>query len=288
MTPDKSSSIRARLLAKAKNRGEEFTFILDRYATECFLHRLSISNLRDRYYLKGALLFELWFQRVHRPTRDADLLGFDLHDANTMESTFKEICSTIVDDGITFDLGSLKIEEIREGDRYGGFRARFIGRLNDSLCHVQVDVGFGDVVKPGPVEVEFPRFFEDDPKILLKAYPRSTTFAEKFEAIVSLGMANSRIKDYYDLYELIKEGVLRSDDLIEALTATFTRRKTSLPEGVPVGLSADFASNPSKQALWNGFLTKNRLEAPALNEVVDMIRSYIETPLSIVRQRMDD
>lgn len=225
------ASVRARLLTRAKAHGEDFSLVLSRYAVERFLYRLSISPVRDHYWLKGALLFDLWFDVPHRPTRDADFLGFGPADAGTLANTVREICGIAGDDGMAFDLASIQIEEIREQAGYGGLRVRFVGLLGNARCSVQLDVGYGDAVTPGPEEIVYPTLLSDQPAPRLRAYPRATVVAEKVEAMVSLGMANTRMKDYFDVRALAREGVLDIELLGDAIAATFARRGTTLPLG---------------------------------------------------------
>lgn len=232
----RAQSIHDRLLARARTRGEDFNLILNRYAIERFLYRLSISDTHDAFVLKGALLFDLWFQDSHRPTRDADFLGFGAEDAEALQRTLQQVCGVEADDGMRFDPDSVNVEAIRETARYGGLRARLMGRLGNARCSVQLDVGYGDAVTPAPQEVICPVLLDDLPAPHLRVYPRATVMAEKLEAIVSLGMANSRMKDYYDLLMLAREGVVDRKEAGEAIAATFGRRGTAIPDGVPVGL----------------------------------------------------
>jgi predicted nucleotidyltransferase component of viral defense system len=266
------ASIHARLLNRAKERGEDFNMLLNRFAIERFLYRLSQTPLRDRFWLKGALLFDLWFDVPHRPTRDADFLGLGPEDPKALEDDVRTICAVKVDDGIEFDRATIKIEPIRERDHYGGLRVRLVGLLGKTRCPIQIDVGFGDAVTPGPRDATYPTLLDDLPAPNLKVYPRETVVAEKLEAIASLGMANTRVKDFYDLRGLIREGKLDSQVLGEAIAATFARRKTRLPENVSVALSDEFAKDVSKQKQWKAFLGKNRLDAPSLDSVMDELR----------------
>lgn len=208
MTVGLVASIHARLLNLAKARDEDFNMILTRYAIERFLYRLSIGPEREAFWLKGALLFDLWFDVPHRPTRDADFLGFGPADAEALANTIREICGVAADDGMEFDPASITIEEIREDAHYGGLRVRLVSRLGNARCTVQLDVGYGDAVTPGPEEAIYPTLLDDQPPPRLRVYPRAAVAAEKLEAIVSLGMANSRMKDYFDLRALALEGVL--------------------------------------------------------------------------------
>ena len=279
-----AASIHARLLNRAKARGEDFNLILVRYAIERFLYRLSLMPAREAYWLKGALLFDLWFDVPHRPTRDADFLGFGPADTEALASTIREICGVAVDDGMEFDSASVTIEEIREDARYGGLRVRLLGRLGNARCTVQLDVGYGDAVTPGPEEAIYPTLLDDQPP-RLRVYPRASVVAEKLEAIVSLGMANSRMKDYFDLRALAREGVLDARLLADAIAATFQRRGTALPVDAPLGLSDEFARDAAKRAQWKAFLGKNRLDAPALDGVIAEVRRFVTEPLKLARQR---
>lgn len=287
MTAGRAASIRARLLNRAKARGEDFNLILTRYAIERFLYRLSISPWASALLLKGALLFDLWFDVPHRPTRDADFLGFGPADTETLGSLLREVCAVEVDDGITYDPASITIEEIREDARYGGLRVRLQGMLGNARCPVQLDVGYGDAVTPGPEEVIYPSLLDDLPPPRLHVYPRATVVAEKLEAMVSLGMANSRLKDYFDLRALAREGVLEAEGVARAIAATFARRRTPLPAGLPVGLSDEFAQDAVKQAQWKAFLQRNRLDAPPLEAAVAEVRDFLAEPLRLVRQQLE-
>jgi predicted nucleotidyltransferase component of viral defense system len=285
VTADVAASIQARLLNLAKARGEDFNLVLTRYAIERFLYRLSIVPAREAYWLKGALLFDLWFDVPHRPTRDADFLGFGPADTEALASTIREVCGVAVDDGMEFDPASISIEEIREDARYGGLRVRLKGRLGNARCPVQLDVGYGDAVTPGPEEAVYPTLLDDQPAPHLRVYPRAAVAAEKLEAIVSLGMANSRMKDFFDLRALAREGVLDPQLLGDAIAATFHRRGTAVPEDVPLGLSDEFAHDAAKRAQWKAFLGKNRLDAPTLDEVIGEVRRFVTEPLKLARQR---
>lgn len=280
-----AASVHARLLARAKERGEDFNLTLTRYALERFLYRLSTSGLRDRFWLKGALLFDLWFGVPHRPTRDADFLGLGPQDAAALGGAMREVCAVPANDGMAFDPRSIAIEEIREQARYGGLRVRLVGLLGRARSTVQLDVGFGDAVTPGPEVIEYPTLLPDQPAPRLRAYPRATVAAEKLEAIVSLGMANSRMKDYFDLRALVREGTLDVPVLAGAIAATFTRRGTALAGDTPLGLSDEFAGDAAKRAQWSAFLGKNRLDAPELAEVISEIRRFMIGPLRLARER---
>lgn len=283
MTGGLAASVQARLLNRAKERGEDFSLVLSRYAVERFLYRLSVSPGRDRYWLKGALLFDLWFDVPHRPTRDADFLGFGPADAEALATTVRDICAIAGSDGMVFDPASIRVEAIREQAGYAGLRVRLTGLLGKSRCSVQLDVGYGDAVTPGPEEIVYPTLLDDQPAPRLRAYPRATVVAEKLEAMVSLGIANTRMKDYFDVYALAREGALDARSLADAIAATFDRRGTTLPSAVPLGLSEEFARDAAKLNQWRAFLGKNRIEAPALEAVVAELRHFLEEPLRLAR-----
>ena len=285
MSSGRAASIHARLLNLARARGDDFNLILGRYALERWLYRLSVSEAREGLWLKGALLFDLWFDLPHRPTRDADFLGFGAIDPNVLGEVIRGVSAIESDDGIEFDPASVSVEEIREEAPYGGLRAKVIGHLGRARCRAQLDVGYGDAVTPGAEEATYPTLLSDVPAPRLKVYPRATVVAEKLEAIASLGMANSRMKDYFDLHALALEGAIDRDLLGEAIAATFARRQTPLPDDLPTGLTAEFASDDAKRMQWRAFLGKNRLAGPTLDEVVTGIGNFVRDPLSLARRR---
>ena len=280
MKADLAASIHARLSARAKARGEIFQDVLTRYGIERFLYRLSRTPARDTLWLKGALLFDLWFDVPHRPTRDADFLGFGTADQTTLKSVVREACVIDVPDGMSYEPASMRVREIREDARYTGLRVTLTGMLKNARCPVQLDIGYGDAVTPGPEEALYPTLLDDLPAPRLRVYPRETVIAEKLEAIANLGIANSRMKDYFDLRALAREGATDPRILSEAIRATFERRRTPLPVGILVGLEDQFAQDKGKQAQWNAFLTKNRLEGPAFEVVVREVRAFLDVPLS--------
>lgn len=285
MNRGRAASLRARLRDVARQRGEDFNLTLNGYAVERYLYRLSKSAWADKFVLKGALLFDLWFDQPHRPTRDADFLAFGPDDVASIKSIMTDICAIDVDDGIAYDTDSIRVEEIRENARYGGLRVRLSGSLDGSRCTAQIDIGFGDVVTPEPSVATYPVMLDDVPAPVLRVYPRETVISEKLEAIVSLGMLNSRMKDFFDLRALVREGRADRKILVEAIRATFDRRSTPIPEGVPPGLSTEFANDSAKRALWKGFLDRSRLKAPTLLEVVTDVRAALMEPMRLARER---
>ncbi len=268
-------SIRARLLNLSRQNGEAFDFVLSRFGIERFLYRLSISDEADRFVLKGATLFHVWNKKMHRPTRDLDLLGFGPNDVESVrESVLAIMRISTREDGLWFDEASLVVGPIREDMAYGGVRAKFRAKLGNVRIPVQVDVGFGDDMVPGPEVREFPPLLGGMPVASLRVYPVTTVIAEKFEALVRLDAQNTRMKDFYDLDFLLGNLELDHELLREAILATFKRRDADLPDGVPTGLSEEFAED--KQVMWAGFLRKNGLDGDDMSLVVGRIRRALQ------------
>lgn len=280
-----AASVRARLLGIAKMQGVDFNQVLVRFALERLLYRLTRSQHADRFLLKGALLFTLWYDMPHRATRDADLLGFGPSDPASMAETFRDIAAVAVDDGITFDPASVTVEVIRKETGYGGVRVVITGELARARCKTQIDVGFGDAVTPAPADAVYPVLLDELPAPRLRVYPTYTVIAEKLHAIALLGMANSRLKDYFDLAVLLERENLDPEVLARAIKATFARRGTAVPGAPPIGLTAEFAHDPTRQSLWRAFLNKNELPPESLPAVVDRLRAALTPALA---QAADD
>lgn len=280
MKKDLAASVRARLLAIAKSQGADFNQVLVRFALERMLYRLSTSAHADRFLLKGALLFTLWYDMPHRPTRDADLLGFGSSDLESIAQTFREIASVEVDDGIVFDAASVSVEEIRKDAGYAGARVLITAEIAKARCKTQIDIGFGDAVTPSPVQAVYPVLIDDLPSPRLRTYPVYTVVSEKLHAIALLGMTNSRVKDYLDLSVLLDRETLNASTLARAIAATFTRRGMAIPTNVPIGLTDEFATDPSRQALWTAFLKKNELAPVPLVDVVAKLRAMLVPALA--------
>ena len=275
MSGNLGASVRARLLNIAKAEKADFNQVLVRYALERFLYRLSKSAHANNFLLKGAMLFNLWYDMPHRPTRDADLLGFGPSDLESIGQTFRDIVLVVADDGIVFDPASVSVEEIRKAAGYAGARIIISAELARARCKTQIDVGFGDAVTPGPIDAVYPVLIADFPAPLLRTYPVYTVVAEKLHAIEILGMTNSRLKDYLDLSVLLDREDLNPTTLASAIAATFARRGTVLPTELPLGLSDEFASDLSRKALWSAFLRKNELASVPLLKVVTALRGKL-------------
>ncbi len=222
-----AASVRARLLIRARETQQDFNLVLIRYALERLLYRLSVSPHADQFLLKGALLFDLWFDIPHRPTRDADFPGFGSAELPHLEAVFKDVCAMETDDGVTFRPDTVHATEIRKEANYAGVRVTLLGLIDGARCQIQVDIGFGDAVTPGPEDVRYPVMLSEFAAPKLRVYPRYTVVAEKLEALASLGIANSRMKDYFDLWILSRHTGFDGDTLRRAIRATFDRRKTT-------------------------------------------------------------
>jgi len=279
MSRNVAASVRARLKNRADLSAQDFNLTLTKFGLERLLYRLSISRHANHYLLKGALLFSLWYQQPHRPTRDADLLGYGPDDIESAIAAFREICSVDADDGLNFDLASIAGSEIRKDSGYGGVRIDLRATLDGARIPLQVDIGFGDAVTPGPVSIRYPVLLDDLPAPLLRAYPKHIVIAEKLHAICLLGMVNTRMKDYFDLWILLSDAELDPAQAREAVLATFDRRRMPLPDGTPLGVSEAFATDTQKRSQWTAFLTRNHLQPVELKLVVALIRRSFETML---------
>lgn len=274
------ASVRQRLLNLAHARGQPMELLLTRYALERLLHRLSISPHRDRFVLKGAMLLATWFDEPHRATRDVDLLGFGDAAEDALLGTFGEIMAVEVDDGVSFDLKGLRIEAIREELEYGGSRIRTSAALAGARIPITADIGFGDAVEPGVEDIDLPVLL-DMPSPHLRAYPPETVIAEKFHAMVVLGRANSRMKDYYDVWMLTSAFDIEHERLRRAIVATFSRRSTVIPAVVPDGLSDAFANDPGKQRQWDAFARNLSGTIPGFGLVVSELRQRLAGFLAV-------
>jgi Nucleotidyl transferase AbiEii toxin, Type IV TA system len=283
-----AASVRQRLKNLTGTADFQTTLVL--YALERLLYRLSRSAYQQQFVLKGALLFNIWSERSHRATRDADLLGFGDSTPERIEGIFRELCALdVVADGLEFAAGSVASSRIKADCEYEGVRITLLAYLAGTRTKipVQVDVGFGDAITPDPVSVEFPALLSfPAPQIL--SYPRETVVAEKFQAMVMLGMSNTRLKDFYDLWVLATDFSFDGAVLGAALTATFNRRRTPLPQNLTdvVALTPLFAADAQKQQAWKAFLRKHQLGTTELGliDVVEKIQEFV-MPVSIVASR---
>ena len=272
-----AASVRARLLAHAKQHGDDYQRILTRYAIERLLFRLSQTEAAERYVLKGAMLFVTWPEHVFRPTGDLDLLGQGDPDPAAIAELFARICQVEVpNDGIRFDPASLKVEAVREADKYQGVQLSLKGELAGAVIHVQVDIGFGDHVYPPPKRGNFPSLLPDLPQANILMYPPETVVAEKFEAMIRFGEANGRIKDFHDIWVTTRTFPFDLANMVEAVKGTLRRRETAIPTEMPVCLTEAFAAIAEDRGLWRGFLRRNppTLKPPPFVELQRELRRF--------------
>ncbi len=244
------------------------------------MYRLSRSAYAKQFVVKGAMLLRVWTGEQYRPTKDLDLLATPEKSPEELDRAFHEVCTLIVeDDGLVFLSETIRVRQIREDNVYGGMRVTLQARLGKIRIPLQVDIGFGDAVTPEARAEEFPTLL-DFPAPVLLTYPRETSIAEKFEAIVNLGLTNSRMKDYYDIWLLSRQFDFDGAILKEAIHATFKRRRTALPNEIPIGLSSEFVSDAGKLSQWQAFVRRSRLESIEINleGVVKVIADFILPP----------
>jgi predicted nucleotidyltransferase component of viral defense system len=276
-----AASVHARLAQRRTKTGEDYNVLLVRFTLERLLYRLSISKHREQFVLKGAMLFALWEPGMHRATRDLDLLGFGRSTPERLADIFRELCNLEVEaDGVDFDPRSVRCEDIRAQDEYAGIRVKLRATVGKAVVPLQVDVGFGDALPVAPEEITFPVMLGmAAPK--LRAYSRETVVAEKLEAIVKLGMLNSRFKDYFDLHYLAQKFPFNGALLVKSIAGTFARRGTAFPEGLPAGLTTMFGTDPAKIRGWQAFWRKTgpKAAAPTLEAVIQLLIEFLEPPL---------
>ena len=272
-----AASVRARLQNRAREQQVNFQYVLTRYALERFLFRLGVSPHKEFFILKGAMLYAAWLADPFRTTRDLDLLSLSDRETAPLLETIRDVCAQpVADDGLRFDTGNILAQPFGEDRTRGAFRVRTSAQLGAAIIPVQIDVGFGDAVTPGPLELEYPVLL-DQPTPILYAYPRETVAAEKFEAIIALDLANSRMKDFYDLFAMSRLFAFDGVTLAAAIHATFERRATAIPRERPPSLTRAFSEDPQKLRQWRSFLARDPLliDEPDLHTVIRDVGDFI-------------
>jgi hypothetical protein len=281
------ASIRQKLSNLAQKRNEDFGLILTKYGLERILFRLSKSKYRNIFVLKGALLFELWTKERHRPTRDADFLATGDSSPERFVRIFQELSAfEFTDDALRFDAKTVKAQRIKENADYEGVRVTLTAFLDKAQIPIQIDIGFGDTVTPGPVETDYPTLL-DLPSPHLLAYPRETVISEKLEAIVKLGIANTRMKDFHDLHSLSNIFDFDGQILAEAIRATFLKRRTEFPsEGIPLAFTPEFYEDQMKVKQWNAFCNKNKsyIQQTGLKVIVEDLAAFLVPVINSAKQ----
>lgn len=275
-TKGSAESIRHRLRNALRETGQDVSLGLQRYAVERFLYRLGRSRHRERFVLKGATLFAIW-GTVYRPTRDIDFTGYGSAEPADVLNAMREICTTADDvDALVFDTKTITAAPIRDDSEYGGLRIAIKARLGNSDIPIQVDIGFGNAIVPGPEEREIRTMLGDPPPRIL-SYPPESVVAEKLHAMVTLGERNSRLKDFYDIHAMAAAFTFERSTLAQAVRATFERRATPVAADLPVALTAAFYASEPRLAQWRAYVTRNSLTgAPAdFPQVGELLTSFL-------------
>jgi predicted nucleotidyltransferase component of viral defense system len=267
-------SVRARLLNLSKQRRQPFQLILNYFVIGRLLYRLCQTKHRERFILKGAMLLTKWFADSLRPTKDLDFLATGNDDQQEMISIFQEVCAVPFNDGVVFDADSVRGERIREQAEYGGLRITANAAVDQAKVRVLIDIAFGDATEPGLQEIDLPAMLEF-PAPHLRAYAPETVIAEKFQAMVVLGRANSRMKDLYDIWALSRTFEFNDGKLARAIAATFARRKTDIPSELPDALTAGFTNDPLKIQQWNSFIAEVAHQPGTLADVIKGLASFL-------------
>ena len=264
------ASFGQRLLNLAREKGQVFDVILVAYGLERLMYRLSISEHRDSFVLKGGMLVTLWIGDENRVTRDADFLGFGDASEGHLISVFSEVMSQQLDDGLVYDIDNLTARAIREEQQYARNRLTTLANLAQTPIPIVLDDGFGDATIAPDHTIEYPTLL-DMPAISIRAYPPASVVAEKYHAIVTLGLVNSRMKDYYDLWAILNSQAIETVELADAIAATFSRRETEVPSTVPTGLTDAFSADPLKTQQWATYTASISLEGLSLENAIDLI-----------------
>lgn len=283
-----AASVHARLLNQARPGGRSFNDLLQLYAMERFLYRLSVSEHADRFVLKGAMLLRMWDQTSYRTTRDIDLLGRVSNEPDVIKSIVRDVCDQEVDtDGLLFDPASVQSEAIAEDADYSGVRVVFRGTLGNARLSMQLDIGFGDRITPAPVTVEFPVLLAM-PAARLQTYPPETVVAEKFQVMLQRAEANSRMKDFHDIWWIASRFDFTGRTLAEAIRVTCSHRDTPVPAD-PTAFNTGFAQNPSKIAQWKAFRKRlNPTDCPeTFEELMEQVARFLRPVTSSVHQSVD-
>ena len=284
-----NASIRARLQNKANDTGRPFAEVMQYYGIERFLYRFSKSEYKDKFILKGALMFTVWDVPERRTTLDIDFLGRYDNQTIEIEKVMKDVCNVDVQaDGLVFDAKTVTAQKIKEDADYEGVRVKFTGFLDRSRISMQIDVGFGDAVYPKPKMIDYPVIL-DLPKPHLKGYAPETVVSEKFEAMVQLGLLNSRMKDFYDIWLMMRQFDFEGTELAEELKRTFAHRKTSFPQGRQLFVEEIYDENSDRQMLWKTFLKKGNIKhaSEKLSIIAKDIEGFLRKPLEAINKGED-
>ncbi|MEK6567225.1 MAG: nucleotidyl transferase AbiEii/AbiGii toxin family protein [Candidatus Omnitrophota bacterium] len=256
------------------------------YGMERFLYRFSKSKYADKFVLKGALLFAVWQIPDRRTTLDIDFLSRFDNEVTTIEKVMKEVCDTSVDpDGLNFDSQTVKGMKVKEDADYEGVRVKFTGFLDRARIPMQIDVGFGDIVYPRAKVIDYPVIL-DFPKPRLNGYPQESVISEKFEAMIKLGFLNSRMKDFYDIWLMMRQFEFKGANIASAVKKTFNNRKTDVPNKKPLFANEIYDEKSDRQTLWSAFLKKGDIQhAPeTLSATAKEIENFLIEPIMALNE----
>ena len=270
-----AASIRQKLLNLSRKDGRVFDVVLVTFGLERLIHRLSISPHKDKFVLKGGMLVTLWTADHGRYTRDIDFLGFGVSDMDAVKDIFREILKLDAADGLVFDADALTAAPIREDQIYGGMRLKTTASLGKTLIPITIDIGFGDALTAPNYTIDYPSVL-DFPVTTIRAYSPATVMAEKFQALVALGLVNGRMKDYHDLWAILQVQSISKTEMMEALRQTFERRDTPIPQVRPDGLTDAFANDPAKRRQWLAYAESIELEEVSLRAICGTIWDWFE------------
>lgn len=270
-----AASVRQRLLNLARKDRQAFDVVLVAFGLERLIYRLSISEYRDRFVLKGGMLVTLWTEDTGRFTRDVDFLAFGPDDEETLKGVISDILSIDAEDGLVFDMDSLTATVIREDQVYGGMRLKTSANLGNTKIPITIDIGFGDALGDPAFEIDYTSLL-DFPPATVRAYSPETVIAEKFQAVVALGIVNGRMKDFYDLWAIRRSVPIEPEVLRQTIGMTFERRETEIPKDCPPGLTQEFATDPTKRTQWAAYAEATELEDISLAEIVDDVWAWLE------------
>jgi len=265
-----AKSMKDRLLNISRKEGRAFDVLLVRFTLERLLYRLSVSDYRERFVLKGGMLVTAWIDDDNRVTRDADFLGHGDTDPDKLVAAFRAIMQIEGNDGLVFDAAALAATAIREEMEYGGVRLKTAAYLERTRIPVTIDIGFGDAMADATQQLDYPTLL-DLPVPNIRSYPPTTVISEKFQAMVALGVLNGRMKDYYDLWAIPRNLEIDSEELDAAMEATFERRRTPIPAERPPGLSAEMLEDETKQRQWRAYAASIELKGVGLDAIIDAV-----------------
>lgn len=275
-------SVKTRLLNVSKTEGILYQTLLTRYFQERLLYRLSVSRYKDRFLLKGGALLYAYEKLKARPTLDIDFLGQQIsRDRDNIKNVFTELCDIECrEDGVKFNRNSVRVEEIALEKEYNGVRAHIEVSLDTAKQVISMDVGFGDIVTPGPVDLSYPLLLEDLPEVQVLAYSLETVVAEKYQAMIDHSVENSRMKDFFDVYRILKSGKIDQRTLQDAITATFKNRGTAMTTDHKL-FDPTFATDSKRNMMWNSYLKKIRYNQKLTFEeiwsyIVKELKTYLE------------